>query len=273
MAVDRTFYEQAELWGIENDLDRDRTMIRATEMARLMPTGVESILDVGTGDGRLLHPLVDQLPTVPLVVGLDRSATALHHLDRLATQGSADALPYADKAFDVVIACEILEHLPEPIFQAATAELARVARRSVIITVPNREKLARAEVRCEKCGCRYNRRRHLRRFDRKSFDSLLPGFDVVEAAEFGHRTRIYPRLVRQELERRGLLSVHDAPECPQCGQGHGRRASDVSPPAGTSSSSASSDNVAPGSGSYFRIRSMVPAQRQPYWLGVRLDRR
>lgn len=267
MSVERAFYEQEDLWGTENDLDLERTHIRASEMAKLMPSDVASVLDVGTGDGRLLHPLVDMLTGDPFVVGLDRSSTALGHLDKVSTQGSADALPFADQSFDVVIACEILEHLPEPIYLAARAELARVARRSVIITVPNREKLARAELRCEICGCRYNRRRHLRRFERETFDGLLPGFDVAEAAEFGHHTRIYHRRLRQELERRGLLSVHDAPECPQCGQAHGRRATDPTPQDGVPIDSSSSKTS-----SYFRVRSLVPAERHPYWLGVRLDR-
>ena len=264
MSVERTFYEQEDLWGTENDLDQERTLIRATEMAKMMPTSVASILDVGTGDGRLLHPLVEMLPNDPFVVGLDRSATALSHLARIGTQGSADALPFADQSFDVVIACEILEHLPQPIYIAARQELARVAKRSVIITVPNREKLSRAALRCEVCGCKYNRRRHLRRFERETFDGLLPDFTVAETAEFGHHTRIYPPRIRQELERRGLLSVHDAPECPQCGQPHGRR--------NTDKETAAPSPAAATAESYFRVRSLVPAERQPYWLGVRLDR-
>jgi len=268
MSVERAFYEQEDLWGTENDLDQERTLIRATEMAKLMPTDVASVLDVGTGDGRLLHPLVSMLPGDPFVVGLDRSAMALSHLGQQSTQGSADALPFADESFDVVIACEILEHLPEPIYREARAELARVARRSVIITVPNREKLSRATLRCEVCNCRYNRRRHLRRFERETFDGLLDGFTVAATEEFGHHTRIYPPRIRQELERRGVLSVHDAPECPQCGQAHGRRASDAQHVEASHGDNAQSIEKS----SYFRVRSLVPAERRPYWLGVRLDR-
>lgn len=270
MSVERSFYEQDALWGEANDLDQQRTHIRAAEMAALMPPKVTSILDVGTGDGRVLHPLIELLPEAPIVVGLDRSSTALRHLDQVGMQGSADALPFADRSFDVVTACEILEHLPEPIYLAARDELARVANRSVIITVPNRENLARAELRCEMCNCRYNRRRHLRSFDRAAFDDLLPGFAVADAQEFGHHTRIYPRLARQTMERRGLLSVHDAPACPQCGQAHGRRSDDRPQPGVL----AESEQAGPSTerSSYFRLRSLVPAERRPYWLGVRLDR-
>ena len=228
MAVESAFYEQEDLWGAENDLDSERTLIRAVELGKLLPPDFSSLLDVGTGDGRVLGPLAAAIEHPATVIGLDRSATALGHLALDGVQASADGLPFADRSIDVITACEILEHLPEPVYNETRSEFARVARQSVVITVPNDENRRRAELACEICGCRYNRRRHLRSFDRESFDDLLPGFRVADSAEFGHRTRIYPRLVRQTLERRGLVSVHDAPECPQCGQSHGRRATDQS---------------------------------------------
>lgn len=268
MAVDVAYYEQAELWGGDgNSPDQARTELRAREMAALFPESTRSILDVGTGDGRMLGPLIEEFDAPVDVVGLDRSAAALQHLEALdlrGVQSGAEALPFADRSFDVVIACEILEHLPEPIFVAACREFARVADRSVVITVPHRERLRAAEIDCSICGCRYNRRRHLRRFELSSFDGLLAGFDIGDSAEFGHRTRIYPRRARQSLERRGMLGVHDAPECPQCGNPHGRRVS-----SSTSSSAAPESN---GPDRYWSLRRLVPAQRHPYWLGVRLDR-
>lgn len=268
MAVESSFYEQTDLWGSENDLDTERTAIRASELAKLLPAEFASLLDVGTGDGRVLKPLSAALTRAPLVVGLDRSGAALAHLALNGVQASADSLPFADRSVDVITACEILEHLPGPIYSQARSELARVARKSVVITVPNDENRRRAEVACEACGCRYNRRRHLRSFRLETFDDLLPGFKVAASAEFGHHTRIYPRLARQTLERRGLLAVHDAPECPQCGQAHGRRATD-SAEAGSDTAGRSVDG---GPGRYWRVRAMIPAERRPYWLGVRLDR-
>jgi SAM-dependent methyltransferase len=53
-----------------------------------------------------------------------------------ATQGDALALPFADGAFDRVIASEVLEHIPDD--QAAMAELTRVLRPggTMAVTVP-----------------------------------------------------------------------------------------------------------------------------------------
>ena len=288
MSVDRDFYEQTDLWGEDHDLDPERTDARVTAMSRLLPQRFDSLLDVGTGDGRVLGPMQERLNADghhPLVIGLDRSATALGHVRTLRTQASADALPYQDRSIDVITACEILEHLPDPIFEATRLEMARVARHSIVITVPNAENRRRADLTCHACGCRYNRRRHLRSFDRESFDTLLPGFAVSEVSSFGHHTRIYPRVVRQELERRGVLSVHDAPSCPQCGQAHGRRAGDVDASMAGYDRRSRPDDRGPDaverrSGvdrrarnvGYWTLRSMVPSERRPYWLGVRLDR-
>jgi len=44
-------------------------------------------------------------------------------------------LSFEDKSFDIVLCQEVLEHLPNPI--KAIAELKRVSREKIIITVPN----------------------------------------------------------------------------------------------------------------------------------------
>lgn len=45
-------------------------------------------------------------------------------------------LPFADRAFDTALAAEVLEHLPFEHFGTALAELARVAKQTVIVTLP-----------------------------------------------------------------------------------------------------------------------------------------
>jgi hypothetical protein len=50
--------------------------------------------------------------------------------------GDIRAMPLADGSFDTVLAAEILEHLPFDRFSECLAELRRVSRRYVIITLP-----------------------------------------------------------------------------------------------------------------------------------------
>ena len=53
--------------------------------------------------------------------------------------GSATSLPFEDGAFDVVCAFQMLEHLPFDASMRAFGEMMRVARRHVVISLPDAE--------------------------------------------------------------------------------------------------------------------------------------
>ena len=100
----------------------------------------ESVFDVGCGEGVVTERVARLLPTAS-IVGLDlddarlRTEWARRRGENLAFQaGSAYALPFEDDSFDLVCATEVLEHLERP--DAALAEMARVTRGSLLLTVP-----------------------------------------------------------------------------------------------------------------------------------------
>lgn len=104
-----------------------------------------SLLDVGSGRGAFLWPLIDAFPALPVAVidVLPQRVAQLRAvqrggLHRLSVQRmDVTALAFADRAFDVVTLLEVLEHIPAA--PRALAEAVRVARRFVIVTVPSRE--------------------------------------------------------------------------------------------------------------------------------------
>jgi 2-polyprenyl-3-methyl-5-hydroxy-6-metoxy-1,4-benzoquinol methylase len=105
-----------------------------------------SLLDVGCGEGVVTQRMaaVSGAATVGVDLGSDEllAEWARRSSERVYFRpGSAYDLPFDDGSFDCVCALEVLEHLERP--RAAIAELARVSRSTLLLSVP-REPLWRA---------------------------------------------------------------------------------------------------------------------------------
>jgi 2-polyprenyl-3-methyl-5-hydroxy-6-metoxy-1,4-benzoquinol methylase len=100
----------------------------------------QSILDVGCGEGVLVHKWAKRIEP-RRVVGIDLEEPSIQagwaerqapNLDYRIVE--ATQLPFADGEFDVATAIEVLEHVPDP--AATVAEMARVAQRWLLVSVP-----------------------------------------------------------------------------------------------------------------------------------------
>jgi len=103
-----------------------------------------NLLDIGSGRGVFLWPLLDAFPELP-VTAVEPDDNRRQYLDAVHRGGierltviAADAskLPLKSRTFDVVTALEVLEHQhdPAPLAQAAV----RLADRFVIASVPSK---------------------------------------------------------------------------------------------------------------------------------------
>jgi ubiquinone/menaquinone biosynthesis C-methylase UbiE len=140
-------------------------------------------LEVGMGEGEVSARLRARYPGVA-AVGVDLPD------DDLAGQwrsrgvaglfGDIARLPFPADRFDLVLAIEVLEHVPDP--EAALAEIARVARDRVVLSVP-REPIWRAAnlARGKYIGALGNTPGHIQHWSTRSFARLVGARFEVES--------------------------------------------------------------------------------------------
>jgi SAM-dependent methyltransferase len=147
----------------------------------------ESVLDVGCGEGVLTAEWAERLDG-GRIVGIDLddpkllsewAARVRPNLEFRAEE--ATSLSFADDEFDMATAIEVLEHVPEP--EATLAEMARVARRWLLVSVP-REPLWRGLNVARGAYWRSlgNTPGHVNHWSKRSFTSLLGRYGNVEVA-------------------------------------------------------------------------------------------
>ena len=104
-------------------------------------TKPQSVLDVGCGEGVLTQRWAQRIAPARVVgIDLDDPALAAEWAQRSEPNleyvaQPAESLPFADDEFDLATAIEVLEHVPDP--SATLAEMARCARRHLLISVPH----------------------------------------------------------------------------------------------------------------------------------------
>lgn len=123
---------------IEEDLWKGLERSTQAIVARHLSAG-SAVLDVGVGLGRLLDPLrqFDRY-------GVDISQDYLVRAREVGIEvafARAEALPFDDAVFDAVVACDVLEHVPD--LNAVCREMLRVLRPGglLVVRVPSREDL------------------------------------------------------------------------------------------------------------------------------------
>lgn len=116
------------------------------EVVRAIPVEHARVADLGCGSGVILTEILTMRPSWS-GYGLDISEASVSYARRLATHkqvdgraefraGNIDRLPYDDESLDLIVASEIIEHMPDP--EQVVGEIARVLRPGgkVVVTMP-----------------------------------------------------------------------------------------------------------------------------------------
>ena len=104
----------------------------------------QTLLDIGSGRGVFLWPLLDAFPDLQ-VTATDLLDHRIEDLEAVRNGGlnhlwihklDATQMPFEAESFDGVTMLEVLEHIPQA--SKALAEVVRVAQRFVILSVPSK---------------------------------------------------------------------------------------------------------------------------------------
>jgi glycosyltransferase involved in cell wall biosynthesis len=131
-------WELTRIEGIVRNEERlDKGTSARHQLARIVTTLGESMLDVGCGPGALWKHLEAYRPRFRWC-GADVTGKMLAVAHRLfpevpLCQTDGASLPVRDAGFDVVLLRHVLEHLPEDCMRRTLAEAMRVAKRAVVV--------------------------------------------------------------------------------------------------------------------------------------------
>lgn len=214
---EKEYYEAESFW--EGDMLQDEANTeRIQKTAALIPGDVKTLVDVGCGNGVFVNYLKDYKPNID-ILAVDRSKTALKYVKTKKTEGDLANLQFADRSFDCVTCLEVIEHLPVSVYESALQNLARIADKYLIVSVPYKENLEERYNKCPGCKTIFNYDLHLRSFSDNYFEHLFDdyGFKCVSTQKLGASEHFRGHYFFRKIFYKEQFNVWQSPICPMCG--------------------------------------------------------
>jgi SAM-dependent methyltransferase len=121
--VDKSHYEFSRY------MDKRRWTSVWHQLDEVISLQPESVLEIGPGSG-----IFSQAATI---FGLNVKTLDIDPELKPDYVGPASAIPLPDKSVDVACAFQVLEHMPFDVSMQALSEMCRVARKAVVISLPD----------------------------------------------------------------------------------------------------------------------------------------
>jgi len=209
LKLELKYYNQIEIWN--NYINNKKEIKRARETLEFIPGHVESVLDIGCGNGTVTNQIDRRL-----VVGLDFARIPLANVKGDVIQASIDALPIKNRKFDLVVLTEVLEHLQDELYARAIKNIQRLEAEYLLITVPFKENTKIGSCKCKSCGHVFNPFHHYRNFNESWFESAFPQYRIERVGYTSYRCPANDMLssLGQKL---GIYSQSDKAVCNKCG--------------------------------------------------------
>jgi len=214
--VETEFYDEYydRIYSIGRKFNDDETK-RISTILNMIPQNVDSLLEVGCGEGKIINPLIGKYNRI---CGVDISDEALKNVKTSKIKGRAENLPLTSNSFDIVLCCEVLEHLPVHLYKKSLKELQRVSREYILISVPNDEDLERGKISCPQCEYSFHTHGHLRSFNFSNIKNLFPDYELIKYDTVPVEVFMFNELVVKikKLLKKPFFKF-EAQLCPKCG--------------------------------------------------------
>lgn len=179
-----------------------------TILSKSLDTTAECAVDLGCGAG---DGLVEWKKYANQVIGIDGHAELIAgaHLDPAVTTIAADVtdLPLADESADLVLALDVLEHVPDA---QTLSEAQRILRPggTILVAVPAFQWLW--SYRDEDAG-------HLRRYTRRSIQKQVEGAGLIVEATWWYQFFLFPLVVATRFLGKFGPRMRDLEDSPRGG--------------------------------------------------------
>jgi SAM-dependent methyltransferase len=205
------YYKQPYFWDIPlSNQEKKRLSVTLS----LVPQNVETILDVGCGDGRITNELAHKYN----IIGMDISREALRHVKMRKVLAKIEQIPFQKQSFDLILCTEVIEHLHDTILCKAIREIERVSKKYIFLTVPFKENLYAGMTKCNNCGEEFHIFNHFQSFSPKRLASLFPSFRPVNLIPLGSDREYNNKLLLFLIRKLGFKwNGNRRALCPRCG--------------------------------------------------------
>jgi ubiquinone/menaquinone biosynthesis C-methylase UbiE len=190
--VDITHYD------FKKYIDKGRWNSFYHQIDEILAVQPDSVLEIGVGAGILgaafkaLHYPYESMDIDPEL-----------HPDYV---GSVLQIPFADKSYDVVGCFEVLEHLPYDRFGVAMRELFRIAKKAVVVSLPNSRTVWKYSIYIPKLG--YCNFLIPRPFTKKE-EAVFNGEHYWEINKKGFEFKVVKQTIKNMAEENGFALEKD----------------------------------------------------------------
>ena len=168
-----------------------------TNIRKLIPKDVNSIIDIGCGNGLITNKLGTEFD----ITGVDRSSKALELVTTTKIQASCDNIPVENNSYDLVLSSELLEHLDDQTFTKTISEINRISNKYILVSVPFEESLNKGMIQCPSCNLVFHRCYHMRDFSLSTFAENFPNYEQIESMTFGLKVRVYNKTIAKVKQK------------------------------------------------------------------------